>query len=516
LKERTFKLKQFTFEEKKPVIRFMITYGFCLLLSIIFLLIATKSSPLYPFNDWVDVNASFTMGKAMMNGKVLYRDIFDHRGPILYFIYGLAYLISNNSFLGVFIFEAISLSIFSFFSFKLIMLYLDIKFALIALPLMNAAILNLNSFAQGGSPEEFCIPMIAISLYFLFVYFRKIHPKTLPNQLIFVNGIIAGCILWTKFSLLGFWIGWITSLVICTVISHGIIQAMKTVLVFMCGTLIATLPWIVYFGINHSIFEWMNSYIYFNFTSYSEKITLISIIIFPMIGILKQLVENPVFICFLFWGMIEFVTKKKFIDKLFHKLSVLLCFLLLILSVFGGGKKFNYYFLIISPFIIFGFIAVLTKFYEKFEEMKSKKLIYFIIATIIVTFLFTLQFNNNTYMLDMTRDDLVQYKFASIINQIEDATLLNYGTLDSGFYTTTGIIPNIKYFYKPNISYSRFPLILDEQIRYIREKIVDYVVIKIPSSSSDESQKIPYLYENYMLIEKEIQQSDYFLLFERK
>ena len=124
-------MKQFTFEGKNPVSRFMITYGFCLFLSIIFLLIATKSSPLYPFNDWVDVNAFFTGGKAMMNGRILYRDVFDHKGPLFYLLFGLAYLISNTLFLGVFIFEVISFSIFLFFSFKLASLFIDFNYSLI-------------------------------------------------------------------------------------------------------------------------------------------------------------------------------------------------------------------------------------------------------------------------------------------------------------------------------------------------------------------------------------------------
>ena len=72
--------------------------GYCFFLSILFLLICTKSSPLYPFNDWVDSNAFFTMGKGMINGKVLYRDLFEQKGPLLYFIHGLSYLISNKTF----------------------------------------------------------------------------------------------------------------------------------------------------------------------------------------------------------------------------------------------------------------------------------------------------------------------------------------------------------------------------------------------------------------------------------
>jgi len=179
-------------------------YVFCLSLSFIFLLICTKSSPLYPFNDWQDSNAYFTMGKGMMNGKVLYRDLFEQKGPYLYLIYAFAYLISNTTFLGVFLFEVISFSFFLFYSHKIVSLFLDVKYSIISLPILTTLILNLRNFTHGGSAEEFCLPLITISLYSLLNYFKNEYPHLVRNKYLFLNGIIAGCILWLKFSMLGF------------------------------------------------------------------------------------------------------------------------------------------------------------------------------------------------------------------------------------------------------------------------------------------------------------------------
>lgn len=73
-----------------------------------YLLICTKSSPLYSLNDWVDSNAFFTMGKGIINGKIPYKDLFEQKGPLLYFIHGISYIISNKTFIGVFILEVLS------------------------------------------------------------------------------------------------------------------------------------------------------------------------------------------------------------------------------------------------------------------------------------------------------------------------------------------------------------------------------------------------------------------------
>ncbi len=42
---------------------------------------AAKTSSLYAFNDWMDANIFFTMGKSMLSGKVLYRDVFRSQRP---------------------------------------------------------------------------------------------------------------------------------------------------------------------------------------------------------------------------------------------------------------------------------------------------------------------------------------------------------------------------------------------------------------------------------------------------
>ena len=98
----------------------------------------------------------------------------------------------------------------------------------------------------------------------------------------------------------------------------------------------------------------------------------------------------------------------------------------------------------------------------------------------------------------------------------EDSTLLNYGFLDGGFYTVTNIVPNIKHFHKPNIKYENYPEIMDEQNRYIREKMIDFVIIRV--EDEEESYNIPHLYDNYNKI-KTVYVGDlnnYYMLFELK
>ena len=81
-------------------------------LSAVLLALCSKSSPLYAFNDWMDANIFFTMGRSMLGGRVLYRDVFDHKGPVLYLLYGLAGLAGGTDFRGVLMLEIIAMTSF--------------------------------------------------------------------------------------------------------------------------------------------------------------------------------------------------------------------------------------------------------------------------------------------------------------------------------------------------------------------------------------------------------------------
>ena len=46
-------------------------------------------SPLYKLNPWSDANIYLTIGRSILSGVKAYTDLFDHKGPILYFIFYL-------------------------------------------------------------------------------------------------------------------------------------------------------------------------------------------------------------------------------------------------------------------------------------------------------------------------------------------------------------------------------------------------------------------------------------------
>ena len=170
-------------------------YLYCLIISILFIFIASKCSILYQINDWVDANAFFTVGKSMMRGIVPYQSLFEQKGPILYFIYGIGSLISYKSFFGVFLLEIISFSFFLYYAYKILILYTKKENAYFIIPILSLLVVSLKAFTHGGSAEEFSLPFLMYSFYKLILYLKEENSSNINIKDLLINGLIAGIIL---------------------------------------------------------------------------------------------------------------------------------------------------------------------------------------------------------------------------------------------------------------------------------------------------------------------------------
>ena len=92
----------------------------------------------YPLNNWGDAQCFFTVGKSMVRGQVLYRDIYEQKGPLVLFLHGLASFVQRNGFLSVFLLEVLAAGVFLWFCQKIMALYGAGSLRFAALPLVLA------------------------------------------------------------------------------------------------------------------------------------------------------------------------------------------------------------------------------------------------------------------------------------------------------------------------------------------------------------------------------------------
>ena len=543
---------------------------YCLLVAAVILTVCSKSSFLYPINDWTDANAYLTSGRGMLAGRVMYRDIYEHKGPLLYMLHALCCLVQSGGFFGVYLLEVVAGAWFLYAAYQLLVLYGVKRSAKVALPLIGAAVWASFSFQQGDSAEEISLPMLAWSLLSILRWLRAPDIQRMRGGELLLNGALIGCVLWLKFTLLGLYVPWVFGVMGVTFKRRGWRDTLSAIGWLALGVLLATLPWLLYFGLNGALTDWLKTYIYDNLFLYQDE---------AVVGWGSRLramaaagadwwVRNPFYSAPLTVGLV-WVT----MDRLYnntkrdksktvatlpangsidgigsdhtptplektanpaadHQLPIR-CGLLPItrrelvfwwmaalwmaLGVFIGGKAYVYYGLVLAALLPLGAapLCVMAKAlwikskatfrtqraaregtqtnqpnqltanatHNAQEPLQVKqnnagsciRRALLPAAALLLAIVFSLLTSWNVRDLGKARAETMQYRFAAVIAQTPNATLLNYNFMDAGFYTACDIAPTVKYFHRTNV---HLPEMVEEQARYVAQGLTDYVVTR--------------------------------------
>lgn len=471
---------------------------YCLLVAIVILSITSKNSFLYELNDWVDANAFFTVGKSMMNNVVPYRDIFEQKGILLYFIYGIGYLLSNKTFHGVFILEVIGFSVFLYYIHKIISLFLKKSYTYVLVPFMAFLVTCSTAFTHGGSAEEMCLPMLAITLYYFLRHFKD---KKINNKELVLNGLLAGCVLLIKYTFLGFWFAFMMFIFFDYVRHKQYLESFKKCLWFLLGMISPIVIFMFYFIATNSLKDFIDCYFVINMTAYNEtELSIIAKIGTIFQGMSESLYNNGL-VSFLLIILLPIYVWNLKIDN-YAKLSLIGTFLITTIGLFWGLHFYRYYLLPLFIFSIVGIVSITLILSRILDKVIAKRYSFVLYIMILGLFSFLTYYNANyKEMILMSKDNYFQFKYADYINNKKDkATLLNMGYLDAGLYTTTGIVPNTRFFEVQNIPYDKFPDNLDDMEDNVKNKRIDFILYYTRDSIEDVKDKNSYIFDNYYLV----------------
>lgn len=424
------------------------------------MLICTKSSPLYPTNDWVDANCYMTIGRGILAGRMPYRDLFDHKGPLIYLLHAAAAIISDTSFMGVFIFEIIACTATLWLFYVLLKRYVP-DAPVWSVPVISVLIYSSESFCHGDSAEEFCLPLI---LGVMIIWLDIAENKDMPCcQKLILSGVMIGLIFWTKFNLLGTLMGAFT---VISVISakKGIINLLRSCGYTVIGVIAATIPIMIFFGIKGALNSLWEVYFYDNLFAYGGEKT----------PVLRNLSNGAVF-CLRFFPMgcaviFAGITSAVFLHRKRYAFYVLFSLFIGFLGCFAGHLSYKYYPFVIAPCVVFFAVPLIEVTQIIFSKKTYTNCISLAVCTISAYIL-----SPNTYLMKYRYEDMPQCKFARIIAEYDDPVLLNYGFLDGGFYLAAGIIPEERFFCRNNMA-------LDEMIESQKQSLIsetpDFVVIR--------------------------------------
>lgn len=159
-----------------PFKRNALLLSLCWLVATVLMLLISRDSYLYDVWWRGDTNWFMTCGRAWMEGLTPYVDFADSKGPLLWLIYGVGYLISPHDFTGVMWLSTLSYAVVFFFSFKSLRLLGTNRWGA-ACGLAVIALLMLNGYVHDEvRAEDFSQAFIAPVLYRFLLHERDNAP----------------------------------------------------------------------------------------------------------------------------------------------------------------------------------------------------------------------------------------------------------------------------------------------------------------------------------------------------
>lgn len=436
-------------------------WGLCFFCSAVLVTACSECSFLYPLNPWVDVNCFLTVGKAMMNGLVPYRDLLEQKGPYLYLLYGLGSRLSPGSYTGVYLLEILSGTAFLFYAGKTAGLMCGNErrgFALV--PLLAVLACTSHAFYQGGSAEEFCLPFCMITFYTGLRSVKEGRPVRPAAWA--ATGLSAGFVLWVKYTVLGLFAGFYLYFLILYTARRQFRDAVRMIAWSFAGLLAATVPVLLYFGMNHALKDLWEVYFHDNIFLYpglNQGAPLLRLAGNYFRGLVLAVNKNTP--AFLLLVLFFSVNRQK------HETGyVFLVTAALFLTSFPGRWTWAYYTLAFTPAACAG-TGVLAETTDP-GKIRGKRWMAVLACLPLCVFL-----TPNKGLIGRPYRDTVQYRFAEIIRRTESPTLLNYGFLDGGFYRAADIQPTCKAFCRLA---APIPEMYELQEQYVDGGLCDYIV----------------------------------------
>ena len=141
----------------------------------------------------------------------------------------------------------------------------------------------------------------------------------------------------------------------------------------------------------------------------------------------------------------------------------------LFIFTYWNGRRYPYYALVMAAFAPLGPAAVasLANRLAKDAESRTTAVISAGLGCVLLLAspFIALQASPNTYLMQVQKEEMPQYRFAEIIRQQEDQTLLNDGFLDGGFYFAAGVLPSDPFFCTLNIDLPQMETSMQDSIR---------------------------------------------------
>ena len=363
-------------------------------LTCIFIFLPSPFAPGGKSLVWMDSSVFVYVAQQILDGDIVYKDIADHKGPFLYAILASALFLFKGEWIGIWIFEIVSLFATSVIFYKTARLFAGKKIStlsvmtsiLFLIPLMIGGEL----YPRGNLTEEWALPYIAIAQYIFIRRLKDDKKFTIIQLLILSLTFVLTFML--RANLVALWVGY-GIIVIWRWISMKRFKEMITNISFiLLFIVLSVLPFFLYFHINDALSDALYWVFKFNISEYASPsiFTLIGHAIKLLIG-----VRSFVFLLPLFTFLYFLIENKKILSA-----GVLSSLIVTIISC-SQGYSFEHYFIIFAPILL---IVSIYFYLLSAAKIRNRK---YIGLSIIILFLCFSNATQNIY--DQIRDIYYNY-----------------------------------------------------------------------------------------------------------
>ena len=260
--------------------KILLVYG------VLFVLLPSSpfSSPLAMRDDGVFLY----FGWRILNGELPYKDVWDHKPPVVYYINALGLALTNSSRWGVWFLEFIALLLAALIGYYLI----KKSFGTISAVLCSFLwLLTLLAIIGGGNlPEVYALPLQFGALWLAF----NIDLRHLSSWRYFLIGFIGAIAFLTKPTTIGIWMAIVLYITIKRLKDRQVRQWIRETLIFITGSLALMVPMAIYFGAHGILPQFWNEAFYYNFFYVSSATGLLNRLA-PLIYGIQQLASIGLF-----------------------------------------------------------------------------------------------------------------------------------------------------------------------------------------------------------------------------
>ena len=249
----TVKQKPITY--KGFIWKFLLISGFLIYSG--WLMLQSPNSPLSNVPEYVDSGVFQYIGRKILEGYMPYRDIFDHKGPLLYLLNALGLQLMGRH--GIWLMEWIFLSTTLIVSYKLCRVFFS-RCASVLSVFMTFSLLGL--YLEGGNfTEEYAMLPCVIALYIFAKYFKE---KDINNLELFLLGAGLMSTLLLKANVACAWVIFCVYFAVISLWKKQFKELLRYVILFLLGSCTFFLPIGLWLFIKGAWTDFIKSYIEFN------------------------------------------------------------------------------------------------------------------------------------------------------------------------------------------------------------------------------------------------------------